>query len=68
MLCPTCGPHGQVEQIGFSPEYETFFCRVCQQEYVAFPTGNGELSELVPHNERTKHHKAHGTMDDSDKL
>lgn len=48
MLCPHCGPHGHVEQTGFGSEYETFYCSVCNQKYMAFPTGNGELSELVP--------------------
>jgi hypothetical protein len=48
MLCPHCGPHGQLEQIGFGSEYETFYCRVCGIRYVAYALGNGEFTEPVP--------------------
>lgn len=48
MICPHCGPNGHVEQIGFGSEYETFFCTVCKNKYIAYALGNGEMSELVP--------------------
>ncbi len=58
-MCPHCGPHGQVEQIGFGSEYETFYCNVCKKKYVAFPIGGGELSELVPYPQPQTHHYPH---------
>ncbi|MBX6352771.1 MAG: hypothetical protein IRZ10_05495 [Thermoflavifilum sp.] len=48
MLCPHCGPHGRMEQIGFGPEYEVYFCHVCGVRYVAYAIGDGELTEPVP--------------------
>lgn len=48
MLCPHCGPEGKLEQVGFSSEYETFYCNKCHIRYVAYSVGNGEFTEPVP--------------------
>lgn len=48
MLCPHCGPHGHLEQVEFSEEYERYYCSVCHITYVAYPLGNGEFTEPVP--------------------
>ncbi|GGJ05494.1 hypothetical protein GCM10010885_13280 [Alicyclobacillus cellulosilyticus] len=48
MLCPHCGPHGQMVQVSFSPEYEHYQCTVCHITYVVYPLGDGEFTEPVP--------------------
>jgi len=48
MLCPHCGPEGHLEQVGFSQEYENFYCSKCKVQYVAYSLGNGEFTEPVP--------------------
>jgi hypothetical protein len=48
MLCPSCGPHGHLEQVLFSSEYEKFRCVTCGNMFVSYPIGNGLFSEPVP--------------------
>ncbi len=48
MMCPHCGSKGHLEQTGFRPEYELFYCSVCKVEYVAYASGNGEFNDPVP--------------------
>jgi uncharacterized Zn finger protein len=48
MICPSCGPHGKMEQIAYSSEYEKYRCLVCGNLYVSYPIGHGEFSEPVP--------------------
>ncbi len=54
MLCPHCGHKGHMEQIGFSSEYETFYCKVCQKKYIAYSVGHGEFGEPVPMGDKNK--------------
>lgn len=48
MVCPSCGPHGLLEQVLFSSEYEKYHCVTCGQTYISYPIGNGLFSEPIP--------------------
>ncbi len=64
MMCPSCGSKGKMEQIGFSPESEHYYCHTCHVTYVAYAIGNGELTEPVPLT-TAQHHSKHRYGNDS---